>query len=338
MQKQAVIAEILDVKKHPKADSLDLATVLGYQCVVPLNQYKKGDYVVYIEPDSVLPKDEPWAERYLKYAKTRVKAMKLRGEWSEGIIMDLSMILPLLPNDHGGIDTLFPGDDVTDILKVTHYVAPVPLSDGAIGGLPYSIPKTDEERWENLVNKEIPKWLGQIVDVTLKVDGQSWSAYYKRDKKEFGVLGRRMAFDPETANLYTNHIERYNIREKLTEYCEKHQVSLCIRGESYGENIQKMKHNPHSKLDAGLTIFSVYNMDNNKYEMKQDKYYFVNLCNELRLPHVDIIEKDVPLTKEMIDKYSKEIKKLNGKPFEGVVIKGSNFSFKVINKNYDSLK
>jgi len=37
-------------------------------------------------------------------------------------------------------------------------------------------------------------------------------------------------------------------------------------------------------------------------------------------------------------RYGDELEALNGQPFEGVVVKGQGFSFKVINKYYDSKK
>jgi hypothetical protein len=66
--------------------------------------------------------------------------------------------------------------------------------------------------------------------------------------------------------------------------------------------------------------------------------YFENVAAELQIPTVPIVERDVVLTQELIDKYAKELKKLNGKMFEGVVVKHSSGTFKIINKNYDSKK
>jgi len=321
---QATVEIIDRIEDHPNADSLELAHILGYQCVIPINTYKPGDKIIYIQPDSVLPKDEPWAEPLLKYAKTRVKAMKLRGEWSEGIVLSVNKDYEV-------------GTDVTEELKITHYTRPQRGNQiqGYLGGLPHSIPKTDETRWENIVRKIK---FGETVDVSLKVDGQSWSAYYKLDNKEFGVLGRRLKFDENVENPYTAQIKRYDIKTKLIKYCEEHQVSLCIRGESYGQGIQNMKYNPYSKKEKGLAIFSVYIMNEHRYAGKNDPHYFVNVCKAIGLPYVEIVEEDVELTQELIDKYSTGLKKLNGDYFEGVVVKGDDFSFKVINKYYDSQK
>jgi RNA ligase (TIGR02306 family) len=332
---EATVEVIESLRKHPNADTLELATVLGFQCIVPLNKYKTNEKIIYIRPDSVLPKDQTWAAPFLKYAPTRVKAMKLRGEWSEGIVLGFDALAQVSDYEVG--------TDISQQLNVTHYEVPESgegASPGTRAQLPHQIPKTDEDRWEAIKSK-IP--YGSKADVTLKVDGQSWSAYYHLATKEFGVLGRKLAYDPEVANNdYTAHVKRYDIKTKLSEYCEQNQVSLCIRGESYGTGIQKLSHNPHSKLPKGLFLFSTYLIDKHCYADKDSPHYFVKLAKELGIPHVPIVEEDVLLTAELVSKYSK-MENLNNQPFEGVVIntKDSNnqyFSFKVINKNYDSKK
>lgn len=328
MAKDASVELILEVKAHPNADRLDLVKVLGFQCVTQRGLYNDGDKIVYVRPDAVLPL-EPWAEEYRKYSPKRIKAVKLRGEWSEGVILPFELI-----GDIVSIDTPV-GQDVAEALSVVHYEPPIPQDLNAKGGLPYGIFKTDEERWENIYNK-LP--FGEIVDVTLKVDGQSWSAYYKLDEDKFGVLGRTLEFKTDSSNNYTAQLAKYDIENKLREYCNRHQVSLCIRGESYGSGIQAADRNPHSKQNLGLAIFSVFLIDERGYANKGTDFYFLNVAEALGLPTVEVIERDVVLTQELIDKYSVGITKVGGVPFEGVVIKHRGGSFKVINKDYDSNK
>jgi hypothetical protein len=75
-----------------------------------------------------------------------------------------------------------------------------------------------------------------------------------------------------------------------------------------------------------------------RYAGKGEKHYFVDVCKELGLPTVDILEENVELTYDLIKKYDEGLDKVNGQPFEGVVVKGADFSFKIINKHYDSKK
>lgn len=325
--KDATIEIISEVRAHPNADRLDIVKILGFQCVAQKGLYVGGEKIVYIRPDSVLP-FEKWTEEYRKYSLKRVKAVKLRGIFSEGIIVPFE----ILPIDLSSNEV---GMDVSEIIGVIHYEPPAPQDLQAKGGLPKSIPATDEERFENLINK-LP--FEEIVDVTLKVDGQSCSFYYDNETDEFGVLGRRLEMKPYASNNYTAHIDRYNIKNKLIDYCKKHNLSLCIRGESYGQGIQGLTNNPHSQQPKGWVMFSVYDIRDRKYYRKGEQHYFKNVAQELDIPHVEILEEDVLLTDGLISHYSFIIDKINGKPFEGVVVNHPNGTFKIINKDYDSKK
>jgi len=329
--KDATIEKIDSITKHPEADRLELVKILGFQCITQLGLYKEGDTVVYIRPDSLLPV-EPWTEDYRKYSPKRIKAVKLRNMWSEGIIVPFD-ILPENVREH--LPKFNIGDDVSGLLGVTHYEPPVPQELNAKGGLPYGVPKTDEERFENMVNK-LP--YGELVDIQLKVDGQSSSYLYQLTDDKFSVLGRSLELHEIFSNNYTAHIERYDLKNKLVAFCKENNVSLCIRGESYGEGIQANENNPHSKLPKGWAMFATYLVDEREYAEKGHKYYFVNVAKELGLPIADMIEENVILTRELVEKYSIGINKINGKPFEGVVVKHSRGSFKIINKHYDSKK
>lgn len=157
--KLASIETIKSIEKHPNADALDIATVLGYRCIVGRDAFSPGEKVVLIQPDTVLP-DEPWAEMFRKRSN-RVKACRLRGEWSFGIVMPLSTWPQI------GFDDIVPGTEVSDIIGVTKYEPPAPQDLSAAGHLPTNLPKTDEERWQNI--EALP--FGEVCDITLKVDG-----------------------------------------------------------------------------------------------------------------------------------------------------------------------
>lgn len=88
--KLASIEIITEVADHPNADRLSLAKVLGYTCIIGKDEFKVGDAVVLIQPDTLLP-DKPWAT-FFKKRGDRVKAMRLRGVFSFGIILPLSVL------------------------------------------------------------------------------------------------------------------------------------------------------------------------------------------------------------------------------------------------------
>lgn len=352
----ATVEVITEIKPHPNADRLELVKVLGYQVVCQIGLHKVGDKVVYIQPDNFLPASSGWADEYRKYSPSRIRAIKLRDEWSEGLIVPFQVLERECERRGMSLERVV---DVGEILGITHYQT---VDDGTSknGGesgtcLPFGIPKTDEVRFEMIRGKVaslVAKGGEQLVDVTLKIDGQSMSVYYHLPTDTFGVIGRKSHFTMGIdENNYTQNVVRYDLEKKIRSYCKSKGVSLCLRGESYGAGIQNLKHNPHCKLPKGFAAFSVYNIDKGCYAQKGDPFYYVNVCKELGVPCVPMLEENVPLTDELCFKYacvsscvSSHLKTLDamkglGEPmFEGVVIKGSDFSFKVISKHYDSLK
>lgn len=350
----ATIERVKEVQYHPNADKLDIIKVLGYDAIVGRDQYKVGDLVVFIQPDSILPQDKSWCNDLLRYtSRGRIRAVRLRGEWSMGLVVDIHHAngLTLFENEELVVQgDLTEGVDVTELLGVTKYEPALPNNLHARGGLPFQIPKTDEERWQNL--RGLDKLVGQEVDVTLKIDGSS-ATYYcllgghwpGEDQTKVGLCSRSLELklgEDDNGQAYNSRWheaeKRYNILHRLRAYCEERGVSLALRGEVYGEEIQAFNHNPHSKQPVNFAAFSVYNIGDKHYEEIDDEYYFTSVAEALGIPTVPVLEADVTLTKELIDKYDRDLKKVDGQPFEGVVIKHAGGSFKIINKWYDSEK
>ena len=184
----ATIEKIENVRSHPEAERLDVVSVLGFDCIVPKGKFQGAETIVFIQPDTVLPKDKAWAESYLKYAPTRVKATKLNSKftvWSCGLVVTLDELSEF------NLSKYKIGTDVSNIIGVTKYEAPIVTKGGSsygIRSLPYGIPKTDENRYENL--RDLP--YGELVDVTRKVDGSSATFYYSLRDDKFGICSRSL--------------------------------------------------------------------------------------------------------------------------------------------------
>ncbi len=325
--KIASIEKILSVYPHSNADAIEFVKVLGYDCIVKKEQFKEGDLVVFIQPDNVLP-DTEWAKIY-KAKSNRIKAVRLRGLWSYGVVESLD----ILPKGNS-VTKYVEGAEVSDILGIYHYEPPVPQNLNAKKAyLPHQIPKTDEERCFSV---DLTQYEGQLVDITLKIDGSSASFYYKDG--ETGITSRSLELKPEFDNNWTLQNKKYNILDKLTEYCQKNNVNLALRGEIYGQGIQGFANNPHSKLPLDIAFFSVWLIDENRYAGKGHTHYYINVCKELNLPTVPLLEENVPFDYSIVKKYGDELNQIDGKSFEGVVVKAENSSFKIINKEYDSKK
>jgi hypothetical protein len=93
MERQlATIQVISELRPIPGADNIEVALMsgLGWECVVKKGEFKKGDIVVYVEVDSVMP-DRPEYE-FLRDRKFRVKTIKLRGQVSMGLVLPITIL------------------------------------------------------------------------------------------------------------------------------------------------------------------------------------------------------------------------------------------------------
>ena len=87
MRKLASIQRIWQIEPIEGADRIELAHVLGWQCVVNKGQFQPMDLAVYFEVDSFLPVREEFEfMRASSYRKTdimgegfRLRTMKFRG-------------------------------------------------------------------------------------------------------------------------------------------------------------------------------------------------------------------------------------------------------------------
>lgn len=108
----AHVEEIVDIQPIPNADKIEVATILGWKVVIAkADNFKVGDKVVYIEIDSKVP-ERPEFE-FLRDRKFRVRTIRLRGQYSQGLIVPLSIL---------GKGNYSIGDNVTEKLGITYYV------------------------------------------------------------------------------------------------------------------------------------------------------------------------------------------------------------------------
>ena len=119
MRKLASIQKIWKIEAIEGADRIELAYVLGWQCVVNKGQFQPMDLAVYFEIDSFLPvRPEFEFMRASSYRKTdimgegfRLRTMRFRGQISQGLLLPVSQF-PEIP---AGAEL---GADVTEMLGV----------------------------------------------------------------------------------------------------------------------------------------------------------------------------------------------------------------------------
>ena len=87
------LTKVLDVFPHPNADRLSVATIYGFHVVIRKDQYKVGDEVIFIPPDSVLPQEIEniifGKDSKIKLHNHRVKHIRIRGFQSYGMVVNL---------------------------------------------------------------------------------------------------------------------------------------------------------------------------------------------------------------------------------------------------------
>lgn len=118
------VCEIKEIKPHSNTEvhSLEISIVKGWQCIIKKGEFKAGDKVVFIPPDTILPievSDRLGVTTYLN--KQRVRSIKLKGEPSYGIIIK--------PDDQSWEI----GKNVADKYGATKYEPPPPELIGRTG-------------------------------------------------------------------------------------------------------------------------------------------------------------------------------------------------------------
>jgi RNA ligase (TIGR02306 family) len=303
----ASIQTIKDIQPIENADSIEVASILGWKVVVVKNQFKVGDKVVYCEIDSLLPDIEIFS--FLKPRGMRIKTIRLKGQISQGICFPISIVeqFGLLQED------MLDGQDVTEAIGVVKYEPPIPacLSGVMKGKFPSFIPKTDETRVQ-VLQKLLDKYEGTNCYITEKIDGSSVT-YYLKDG-EFGVCSRNMELLESEENTFWKMARQLNIENKLMAYGK----NIAIQGELFGEKIQdnKLKIKGHRVL-----FFNAFDIDRFEYFNFEQ---FALLMANLGLDNVPILDFNYKLSNSIdrIIEMSKIKSTLNKDVWaEGIVIR-----------------
>jgi RNA ligase len=189
---QVNVLRIGEIRVHPNADKLEIIPIEGYQAVVGKGQFKIGDLAYYIPPDSIVPPKAEYEflwkgplEGEVPVRRRRITAKKLRGEWSEGLLMPVTGLLRCVSE----------GEDIAGLLGIEHYN---PEEDPA--------PVVGDSK---IRRKKIPTtWRG-------------WVNYFKMllrgERREGGPVGLPV-YDVEAYKKYTNIFEpgeRVIVSEKI---------------------------------------------------------------------------------------------------------------------------
>lgn len=335
MRKLASIKKIDAVIPIENADAIECAVVGGWKVVIKKNEFKPGDLAVYCEIDSWIPNEiAPFLSKgrepreFEGVIGERLRTVKLRGQISQGLLLPLSFVQGSVPNPH---QRVMEGEDVTELLGIKKWEMEIPTQLAGLvkGNFPTVIPKTDQERVQNIVF-EINNSKGKFFEVTEKLEGTSMTCYLLDD--EFGVCGRNLDLKREDKNSLWATAIREKIEEKIRATGKN---NIAIQGELVGPGIQGNIYK-FSKLE--FFVFDVYDVNKGEYLNPMDRQ---NLIKEMGLNHVPVLENNFELN-HMVDDL---ITKADGKSVignkvqplrEGIVFKemNGNMSFKAISNKY----
>ena len=294
MRKLATIRKIDALRPIPDADAIECAVIGGWTAVVKKGEFKAGDLAVYCEIDSWIPHVlAPFLSKgkeprvFDGIAGERLRTMKLRGQLSQGLLLPLDHINAkfygnalVISNDNEIFDVLKEGNDVSELLGIIKYEAPIPaqLAGEVKGMFPGWIQKTDQERVQNLT-EEFDYWLREqhVWEVTEKLDGSSMTVYLRDG--EFGVCSRNLELKPSE----TNSLWKVAVRNDLELKLRRANRNLALQGELIGEGIQG---NPYKQKGQEFFLFDIYDIDASKYLTPAERNAFVE---EHDIKHVPVL-------------------------------------------------
>ena len=275
-RKLASIQRIAEVKDIPDADLIQAYRVGGWWIVSKKGEFAVNELVTYLEIDSFVPTElapflskgkEP--KEYMGVQGERLRTVKLKRQVSQGLILPLSEYI--LDNVE-----LIEGHDVTEILGVIKWEAPEEfIPANAKGNFPSFIPKTDQQRVQNL-SLEFSQWLtdGSVWQKTEKIDGSSMTVFVNGDNS--GVCSRNLELLEDENNTYWKLTKKY----KLIETLRSTGRNLAFQGEIYGQGING---NLYSLDDQRFALYAIYDIDAQCY-LPPDQAYRTALV--LGVPHV----------------------------------------------------
>jgi RNA ligase (TIGR02306 family) len=327
MRKLVSIQKVKAVSDIADSDFLELAHVMGWQCVVKKGEFTAGDLGVYFEVDSFLPVEERY--EFLRNSSYRdnvdngkgfrIRTVKMRGQLSQGLLLPIVKFPELADFKEG--------DDVTGKLGVKKWYIPETSTPGGIiiGERPQGIPASDEIRIQSALEL-LEQLKGKPYYITTKMDGTSGIVYFIDGK--IGCCSRNMEIRDEEGALYWLPVYKYGLKEKLIKYGK----NIVITGEICGPGIQK---NKLRLPEIEWFVFDVKDWDAGSY---LSYYKALEICGGLGLGFVPLEERGESFAytlEELLEKAKGKYP--SGLDKEGIVVRNlmspKAVSFKVLNND-----
>lgn len=345
----ASVKRIDSIEPIPEADSIEVAVIGGWKVVTRKGEFSSGGLGIFVEIDAFVPTAlAPFLSKgkeprvFNGVQGERLKTIRLRGQISQGLLIkpEVDPAKGYFWNTPDGNRLILSeGDDLTELLGILKWEAPEEFArNNAKGSFPHFIPKTDQERVQNL-SRQLAKWKeeDELWEVTEKLDGSSMTVFFHDGK--FGVCSRNLElkFDEEFQGTFWKAALALNLDTSLPNYCESFGKSLAIQGELIGPGIQK---NPYGLDKHEFRVFDVFDIKEQRYWNPDDRF---RLTETLLLLNVPLPERRIMYGTEFSMEYLLDC--ANGFTFlpnsrakrEGIVFKNwdnPELSFKVISNEW----
>ncbi|KPI29924.1 RNA ligase (ATP) [Streptomyces sp. NPDC048253] len=256
-----VTAEVLTVHEHPNADALELAQVGLYRAVVAKGAYRTGEAALYIPEQSVLPtglvEELGLTGRLAGSRSDRVKAVRLRGELSQGIVCR--------PEALADVDLALAaaeGTDFAERLGIVKWVPPIPPTmSGDVEAAPDLLPWVDIENIQRYPGIFEP---GEPVILTEKLHGSACLLTYVADEERVyvsskGFGSKSLALTEDPRNLYWRAVRGHGVPEAAARLAERLGARrIGVFAEVYGAGVQDLTYGADGRRDTlGYAVFDV---------------------------------------------------------------------------------
>jgi RNA ligase (TIGR02306 family) len=345
------VARINQIKAIEGADNIEQAVIGGWNCIVKKGAHQVNDLVVCATTDAVIPSeisDSIGVTNYLRKGN-RVRTVKLRGVYSECLIISLDLLPQMKKFFAPGIGYYCDeGEDMMEHLGITKWEPPVKQIQLASGR---KIKWRDNQnfhiyyKFPNLKNVAGMFTEEDLVEITRKIHGtnarygivkKSKLSFWDKVKKFFRLADKWIDYEyiygshncekgSDSQGFYPTDVwseinEKYNIKEKLWQLVKSNKPEdigsgIVLYGEIYGAGIQK-------NYDYGLTDIQFAGFDftvNGKYETPIGAKFVIE--KYLELPHVEVLYNGY-WYQEIQDKFTfNNFIEGTKVPHEGIVIK-----------------
>jgi len=283
MRKLATIRIIDEIRPIPNADAIETAVVGGWQVVIRKGEFKAGERAVYCEIDSWMPHaiapflskgSEP--REFGGVKGQRLRTITLRGQISQGLLLPVSI---LGEPPAGG----FP-EDLSGLLGIKLWEPQIPanIAGEARGNFPARVPKTDQERIQNLA-ENLTAWQGMSFEITEKLDGTSCTFFLDSGKQPdaFHACGRNWDYLPDQNNAFWKFAADNELAARMENLGL---AGFAIQGEFIGPGIQGNKYN---LMRPDFFAFDIYDTNQGRYLLRDER---MALIEKLGLRHVPTVD------------------------------------------------